>query len=473
MACPYSSGLQHYYETVVRADDPRINAGAAIWQTQERIIAIAAGGHHNLLLTESGTVLASGGNDRGQIDVPSGLRDVVEIAAGYVHSVALREDGTVVTWGNKTRGATETPIGLTDVVAISAGGGHTAAARKDGSVVVWGQLGYGSADPPHVLGTVVDIASGWESVFAVFEDGTVYAWGETQYGIPVIPPELVVQSIDGVSGVEPRWAAIRPDRTVVTSNFGNELKVPEGLSNVIQVSAEEVHYLALLEEGKVVGWGKSPVRHTVPFGLRSVVEVSAGNDHSLALMADGRVVAWGKNGYRQLQGPPGSTMESAGWKDDGYYLPSLMPENSATLTRGIDPYIEEYGMNTDAANTKPIADGQIRLRQEQTRRIQELSKTHETPVAPRSAGCFIATAVYGGYECPEVWVLRRWRDHRLNASLLGRNFVRFYYSVSPGMVRKYGGNRWFARLIRPVLNRLVLWLMRSGYSSRPYEDPLL
>ena len=27
-----------------------------------------------------------------------------------------------------------------------------------------------------------------------------------------------------------------------------------------------------------------------------------------------------------------------------------------------------------------------------------------------SGGCYVATAVYGSYDCPEVWVLRRYRD---------------------------------------------------------------
>jgi len=30
-----------------------------------------------------------------------------------------------------------------------------------------------------------------------------------------------------------------------------------------------------------------------------------------------------------------------------------------------------------------------------------------------SAGCYIATAVYGSYNCPEVWTLRRYRDIKL------------------------------------------------------------
>ena len=37
-----------------------------------------------------------------------------------------------------------------------------------------------------------------------------------------------------------------------------------------------------------------------------------------------------------------------------------------------------------------------------------------------SDGCYIATSVYGSYDCPEVWTLRRFRDEYLKGSVYGR-----------------------------------------------------
>lgn len=68
-----------------------------------------------------------------------GLTDVVAIAAGGSHNLALRGDGTVVAWGNNEHGQTDVPPGLTDVVAIDAGDFHSVALKRDGTVVVWGQ----------------------------------------------------------------------------------------------------------------------------------------------------------------------------------------------------------------------------------------------------------------------------------------------------------------------------------------------
>ena len=69
--------------------------------------------------------------------------------------------------------------------------------------------------------------------------------------------------------------------------------------------------------------------------------------------------------------------------------------------------------------------------------------------------CYIATCVYGSYDCPEVMALRRFRDGRLRKSPLGRCFIRFYYAVSPHVVRLFGRYRWFHKFWKSVLNRLI------------------
>jgi len=85
-------------------------------------------------------------------------------------------------------------------------------------------------------------------------------------------------------------------------------------------------------------------------------------------------------------------------------------------------------------------------------------------------GCYIATCVYGSYDCPEVWTLRRFRDSKLSDSWLGRLFIRIYYAVSPKIVELFGNKKWFNGLWKPVLNTLVRKLQDSGIDNDHYSD---
>ena len=58
----------------------------------------------------------------------------------------------------------------------------------------------------------------------------------------------------------------------------------------------------------------------------------------------------------------------------------------------------------------------------------------------KKKGCYIATSVYGSYDCPEVWALRRFRDDTLEKTFLGRGFITLYYSISPTLVKIFGNN---------------------------------
>jgi hypothetical protein len=64
-----------------------------------------------------------------------------------------------------------------------------------------------------------------------------------------------------------------------------------------------------------------------------------------------------------------------------------------------------------------------------------------------SGGCFIATAAYGSATMPEVALLRRFRDVRLQPNRLGRLVIRIYEWASPPLAA------WIAE--RPVARRWV------------------
>ena len=95
---------------------------------------------------------------------------------------------------------------------------------------------------------------------------------------------------------------------------------------------------------------------------------------------------------------------------------------------------------------------------------QQLSRT------TRTGGCYVATCVYGSYDCPQVWTLRRYRDNTLAKTWYGKMFIRTYYSISPTLVKWFGHTNWFKKLWVGTLNKMVENLQSNGVESTPYED---
>lgn len=85
-------------------------------------------------------------------------------------------------------------------------------------------------------------------------------------------------------------------------------------------------------------------------------------------------------------------------------------------------------------------------------------------------GCYVATAVYGSYDCPEVWTLRRYRDYELAETWHGRLFIKAYYAISPTIVKWFGDTAWFKKMWKGKLDRMVSNLQQKGVENTPYED---
>ena len=87
-----------------------------------------------------------------------------------------------------------------------------------------------------------------------------------------------------------------------------------------------------------------------------------------------------------------------------------------------------------------------------------------------SGGCYVATCVYGTYDCPEVWTLRRFRDNMLTNHKLGRYFIRLYYATSPKLVSWFGKKKIFTLALRPIVDSFVKKLWKHGVDNKPYSD---
>lgn len=86
------------------------------------------------------------------------------------------------------------------------------------------------------------------------------------------------------------------------------------------------------------------------------------------------------------------------------------------------------------------------------------------------SGCYIATSVYGSYDCPEVWTLRRFRDNKLATNFFGTVFIKLYYFISPTLVNLFGNRKWFQSFWKKRLDKFVTNLNNAGVSNKPYKD---
>ncbi len=100
-----------------------------------------------------------------------------------------------------------------------------------------------------------------------------------------------------------------------------------------------------------------------------------------------------------------------------------------------------------------------------------IDPSHKIPRRPSpSSGCYIATAIYGAYDCPEVWVLRRFRDYTLTKTWYGKVFISVYYAISPSFVRWFGTSKPFKAFVKPLLDMMVESLRQKGVEDAPYND---
>ena len=108
------------------------------------------------------------------------------------------------------------------------------------------------------------------------------------------------------------------------------------------------------------------------------------------------------------------------------------------------------------------------------KKINELDSSFEVPSVESktnsSDGCYVATAVYGSYDCPQVWTLRRYRDNTLAKTWYGRAFIHTYYAISPSLVKYFGHTTLFQEFFKNKLDKMVNKLNSLGIEDTPYND---
>lgn len=102
---------------------------------------------------------------------------------------------------------------------------------------------------------------------------------------------------------------------------------------------------------------------------------------------------------------------------------------------------------------------------EQPKNAPAITEQSDTPAntGKKKEGCYIATAVYGSYDAPEVRILRRYRDEVLQNSFWGRVFIKTYYKLSPPIANQLKNARRLNGVVRKVLDRWVTDLNKKQW----------
>ncbi len=298
----------------------------------------------------AGTVVAWGGNDHSQINVPAGLTNITAVAGGSTHSLALRGTGTVAGWGDNISGETNAPASVTNAVAIAAGNGFSLALRNNGTVVSWGN----QTTVPSGLNNAVAIAAASTSSMALTRDGNVVAWGSAP------TPPATATNLVGISDGYTHSVALKGDGTVAAwgDNTWGQTNLPAGLTNIVALAAGEYHTLALRADGRVIAWGDNTWGQSkVPNGLTNVIAIAAGAYHSLALKQNGSVVAWGDDTYFQTNIPAGLS-NVVGIAAGRIHNLAVTGDGSPVIT--VQP-VSQYNAATATAYFRVTAAGQAPL----------------------------------------------------------------------------------------------------------------
>lgn len=251
-------------------------------------VKIVAGANHTLLLTNQGSLYATGANKYGQCLVPAcdavqGLKKVEgkwkDCAATWEGSVAVKEDGTVWSFGKIRNHENFNGLVLNDSLLDGVNHEETNDDCRNGKIRVFGGVQH----------------------FIVLKSGYALGYGDGKKG--QLGPstngngtKLPIQNISQVAcGKEFTCLLTNSNQLkVYTTNDKHNLTSIPPIQGIKQIAASWSTIAVLDNAGKVTAWGRSDRGQFPPTNLPPLSHLASGSEHFLGLSQD-KVYAWGWN----------------------------------------------------------------------------------------------------------------------------------------------------------------------------------
>jgi protein ATS1 len=293
----YALGSNGSYQLGVGHDDD-LSAPSlvAIDNLDASITSIKAGGNHTLILTESGTVYATGDNTDRRCAVSTEVNSISSFAPLSFQGIKF----IAATWDASI-------IASAHAVYVCGSG-------------LKGELGLGQSvlkavslqqipDFPPTGTQIINVAACMGHVVVVLSNGHVYGWGnglQGQLGSPSgkvwTPRRLddipfkVTRAVCGkdftcVFG-DPADGKLQLLGLAKRDRFDTKSNTPQTLPNWIDVQATWGGVYVLLSDHSLVAWGRDDHGQLPPAAI-PITAMAAGSEHMLVLTTSGKVLAWG------------------------------------------------------------------------------------------------------------------------------------------------------------------------------------
>lgn len=233
------------------------------------IVSVSVKGNFVVGLKKDGTVVFAGQKPEYYVGTTT-WTDIIAISTGQQYIIGLRSDGTLVAQGHNGDGQANIDD-WKDIVAISTGWRHTVGLTSEGQIRI---TGYGSS---RQIKTIEDHIDDWKDIVAISAGG----------------------GSSGNIGATAYTAALKEDKTVVTTLTGKIADEINQWSDIIAISAGDSHIVGLKSDGTVVTTQTGESADEIS-QWEDIVAVSAGYGFTLGLKRDGTVVATGYENNGQI-----------------------------------------------------------------------------------------------------------------------------------------------------------------------------